>query len=195
MTTPAVRQFEKTYEVLAGKVHLAEDTAAAAEVVRSILEETGASRVALGELPQELVRAIEQFGSERGVQVLKPPFAGASLPDAIDAAQVGITAASFAIGDAGALVEVTTDDAVRLVSTLPRTHIGLVRAADLVETLDEAAPRLREIFRQQDRNCAVTFISGPSRTADIEMQLTLGVHGPEAAHAIVLLETNDSQNP
>ena len=52
--------------------------------------------------------------------------------------------------------------------------------------LEDAAPRLRALFQENPRNCVVSFISGPSRTGDIEMILTLGVHGPETAHAIIV---------
>ncbi len=118
--------------------------------------------------------------------MIEPPYSNADLPGAIDAAQAGVSRAEFAIAETGTLVEFATDDALRLVSTLPRLHVGLVRAADLVATLREAAGRVRTFYQQNPKQATVTFISGPSRTADIEMRLTLGVHGPETAHAVVI---------
>lgn len=188
MTATIVHQFKEMYESLAGTVHVVAGPAAAADTIASILEDANAQCVALAGLAEGLQQAVEERCGRQGVQVFKPPYQSASLPHAIDAAQVGISAAAFGIAETGTLVETATDDAHRLVSALPRIHIGLVRAGDLVKTLAEAAPRLREIYRQNPTNCAVTFISGPSRTADIEMQLTLGVHGPAHAHAIVVQE-------
>jgi L-lactate dehydrogenase complex protein LldG len=83
-------------------------------------------------------------------------------------------------------VEFATDDALRLVSALPRIHVGIFRAYDLLATHKEAAAPIREFFIENTQNATATFISGPSRTGDIEMRLTLGVHGPEVAHAVVL---------
>ena len=50
----------------------------------------------------------------------------------------------------------------------------------------DAAARLRTFFDQNPTNATVSFISGPSRTGDIHMRLTLGVHGPETTHAVVV---------
>jgi L-lactate dehydrogenase complex protein LldG len=190
MPRPAIQQFTAQYEAQAGKVHLTTGITEVTAAMASILRETTAQRVALAGLPVEIESAIEYYCSTEGITVLKPPFARTSIPQLIDSAQVGISMATFGIASTGTLVEVATDDTFRLISTLPRVHVGLVRAADLVETLAEAAPLIRHFFTQHAQNCVVTFISGPSRSGDIEMRLTLGVHGPEVAHAIVLLEAS-----
>ncbi|RMF92540.1 MAG: hypothetical protein D6736_03310 [Nitrospinota bacterium] len=191
MTPDLVQQFKAQYEALAGRVHIASHRAEAGTIIATLLQEVNAERVAVAELPTDLQQALIQHCTQAGITLLRPPFDRASLPQAIDAAQVGISTAAFGIAMTGTLVEVTTDDAFRLVSTLPRIHIALVRAADLVPSLEEAAPRLRTLFQEHSRHCTVTFISGPSRTGDIEMRLTLGVHGPEMAHAIVLQEAGE----
>ena len=115
------------------------------------------------------------------IRVLEPPYPAKGLPELLDAAQVGITGVDWGIAETSTLVEVCTDDAVRLVSGLPRTHIGILRASALVEKFTDAAAPLHH-----PENCSISFISGPSRTGDIEMILTLGVHGPERAHAIII---------
>ena len=181
-----VQQFKEKYETLAGHVHLAASTTEAADVVVSILRDTEAKRVALGELPEAFRGSLEQRCIEAGMDVLKPPFKSAELPRAIDSAQVGVSWPAFVIAETGTLVEFAKDDALRLVSTLPEVHVGVFCAEDLVETLREAAPPIRDFYAENPRNATVTFISGPSRTADIEMRLTLGVHGPAVAHAVVI---------
>ena len=188
MAADVIERFVSKYETLSGRVHIADGMASAAEAVLSVVVESRGTRLAAAELPEALVQALERRCDEAGVEFLKPPYDGTTLPGAIDAAQVGVSWAEFAVAEAGALVEFATNDATRLVSTLPRIHLGIVRAAQIKETLMEAGPRIREFMEIQRENATVTFISGPSRTADIEMRLTLGVHGPEMAHAVILDE-------
>lgn len=186
MDQDLVSQFKHKYETLAGSVHLAENEDAAADVVLQILKEAHAQRVALGGLPDSLFQPIEAACAAAGIAVLKPPFDNRKLPHAIDAVQVGVSRAALAVAETGSLVEFTTDDALRLVSALPRIHVGIICARDLLATLKEAAAAVRKFLIENTRNAAVTFISGPSRTGDIEMRLTLGVHGPAASHAIMI---------
>ncbi len=123
---------------------------------------------------------------QAGIRVLRPPYAYEDLPLQLDQAQVGVSMADYAIAETGTLVEIATNDADRLVSSLPRIHVGVFDASTLLERLFDSAPRIRESFREHGDGCVVSFISGPSRTGDIELKLTLGVHGPEVAHAVIL---------
>ncbi|MCC6546602.1 lactate utilization protein [Candidatus Sumerlaeota bacterium] len=188
MNDDLVERFHKKYEVLSGKVKIASVVDDAVAHVVGILNSGNVTCIAVSALPEFLQRPIEEHCSSAGIEVLKPPFRASQLPGAMDRAQVGITVPDFVIAETGTLVEFATDDAARLVSTLPRLHIGIVWAEQLVAQLTDAAPRLRAVFSENTGNCVATFISGPSRTADIEMKLTLGVHGPEEAHAIVIMD-------
>jgi L-lactate dehydrogenase complex protein LldG len=89
-------------------------------------------------------------------------------------AKVGISQMDWALANTGTLVQ--SADAVdkRLVSTLPLLHIALVPTAALL-------PDLPSVLRRVDPRTSayLSFITGPSRTADIERVLTIGVHGPE----------------
>ncbi len=184
MTTLPQFNFAECFEQLAGVAHTVSSENDAARAILSVIKAKKARCVALAGLPPSLMAAIEK-GCD-GIDVLKPPFAAASLPDAIDKADVGVTGIEFAIAQSGTLVETATDDAVRLVSSLPRTYIGVVRAESIVDRFDEGAARLRQIVQEHDENLVISFISGPSRTGDIELKLTLGVHGPEDAHAVII---------
>ncbi len=186
MSTQRITRFKQKYETLSGKVKVVGSLGEAAEQVIGIVGDASARRVALGRLPQPFHGALREGLVGRTVEVLEPPFDRADLPHIIDTADVGVSEACFAIAESGTLVEFTTDDALRLVSTLPRIHVGLVSACEVMDTLMEAAPRIRAFLAQQSRHASVTFISGPSRSADIEMRLTLGVHGPEIAHAVIV---------
>lgn len=183
-----VERFVCSFEAVAGVAHVAATVVDAADTVLEIIAEKRARVLALANLPDRIVDDVARRAVEAGIDVLKEPYPAESLPGLIDKADVGVTGMRFGIAQTGTLVEVAVNDAVRLVSALPRTHIGVVCASDLVEHYNDAAPLIRAIFTEHSRNCVVSFMSGPSRTGDIELKLTLGVHGPESAHAIILLE-------
>ena len=89
------------------------------------------------------------------------------------ALKAGITGAAAAIAETGTLVVKSAEGKPLTASLLPETHIAIVHASQIVWSLEEALSG----SRVQDAAAAV-LISGPSRTADIEMTLTIGVHGP-----------------
>jgi L-lactate dehydrogenase complex protein LldG len=89
-------------------------------------------------------------------------------------AKVGISQLDWAIANTGTLVQDAARLDQRLVSTLPLIHIALVRSDHIVPDLPAALSKIRP--EQTNYN---SFITGPSRTADIERVLTIGVHGPE----------------
>ena len=186
MSAELIDAFVEKYASLSGIAHVADGVDAVAPIVLSVLREVGCKRVVFAELPDGLDDAIERACVDAGIDVGMPPFDSSELPQAIDAAEVGVSWAVFAVAESGSLVEFALDDAVRLVSTLPRVHIGIFKASTLLENLRDAAAPLRQFYLDHPKNATATFISGPSRTADIEMRLTLGVHGPEVAHAIVI---------
>jgi len=94
--------------------------------------------------------------------------------DAAAAARVGISQMDWAIADTGTLVQDATRVDLRLVSTLPAIHIALAGTSRILADLPSVLQRLTPT----QAGC-ISFITGPSRTADIERVLTIGVHGPE----------------
>lgn len=98
--------------------------------------------------------------------------------------KVGITGVFCAVAETGTLMTLSGVDTPPVSSLLPETHIALVRASQIVPSMEEAWQRLRETPDYPPR--AVNFISGPSRTADIEQTLTFGAHGPYRVHVILL---------
>ena len=186
MPSDIVTRFKEKYEILAGHVHLCLTEAEACVKVAEICSGSGAGRIAVGEFGEGLVEPVTSGLASAGLEVYGPVFRASDLPEGIDRAAVGVSGPAFVIAESGTLVEFATNDAFRLVSTLPRVHVGVFRERDLVSTLRESGPRVKAYFDANPKNATVTFISGPSRTADIEMKLTLGVHGPEVAHAVVI---------
>ena len=181
-----VATFKQSFQALSGHVHLAGNTEQVLHLIAKILAVHKARRIALAGLSQDLHAGIDGVCAAQSIEILCPPFDAASAHRQIDTAEVGITAALFAIAETSTIAELATTDDIRMVSSLPRTHISIVRVSTLVSSLHDAAPLVREAFKASPAHCVVSFISGPSRTGDIELKLTLGVHGPETVHAILL---------
>jgi L-lactate dehydrogenase complex protein LldG len=99
---------------------------------------------------------------------------------------VGITGAYCAIAETGTLVTISGTATPPSVSLLPETHIAVVHASSIVPSMEDAWARLRTDASAPPR--AINFISGPSRTADIEQTVTLGAHGPYRVHIIVVMD-------
>lgn len=99
---------------------------------------------------------------------------------------VGITGAFCAIAETGTLLLLSGHDTPATVSLLPETHIAVVSAARIVSGMEDAWALLRAERGVPPR--AVNFVSGPSRTADIEQTVTLGAHGPYRLHIILAMQ-------
>ena len=184
MNTENKFDFAVSFEKLSGIAHPVPSETAAVDEIVSIFKAQDARCIALANLPESIVAEIEKRCN--GLKVLKEPYAAETLPGAVDEADVGVTGIAFAIAQSGTMVEVSTNDAVRLVSGLPHTHIGVLHAADIVNSFKDGPARIREIVQQHDKSLVISFISGPSRTGDIELKLTLGVHGPGEAHVVII---------
>jgi L-lactate dehydrogenase complex protein LldG len=89
---------------------------------------------------------------------------------------VGITGAFCAIAETGTLMLLSGADTPATTSLLPETHVAVLDPRRIVATMEDAWDLMRKEYEQPPR--AVNFISGPSRTADIEQTVTLGAHGP-----------------
>lgn len=92
---------------------------------------------------------------------------------------LGITEADFLLPETGTLVLRSSAERPRAVSLLPRIHLAIVRPQML-------RADLHDVFAEAKDSHYLVFITGPSRTADIELTVTLGVHGPKALHVWAL---------
>ena len=107
---------------------------------------------------------------------------GIVVTEALDSEiKAGISGAEAAIAETGTLVLPSGKGRPQFVSLTPEVHIAVLRARDILQNLSEALQ-----LPAMSQSAAVSLISGPSRTADIEMTLTLGVHGPRKIHVFCL---------
>ena len=113
-----------------------------------------------------------------------------NLRQSAPTADTGVTGANFAIADTGSVVLESTPEAIRLATTLPERHVVLLDPRKIVADGLAAVPILRR-FHQRDPRNYLAYITGPSRTADIERVLTIGVHGPRQLHILLLEGLSD----
>jgi L-lactate dehydrogenase complex protein LldG len=103
-----------------------------------------------------------------------------------DADAVGITGCFCATAETGTLVLLSGPQTWASAALLPETHLAIVPASRIVGGHEDAFDLIRAERGELPR--AVNFVSGPSRTGDIEQTIVLGAHGPYRVHAIVVCD-------
>jgi L-lactate dehydrogenase complex protein LldG len=136
-----------------------------------------AQRIALSNIPT-IERLIEQMEIEVDEIAVCPD------PDELFAYDIGVSTAQAAIAETGTLVLESESERHRLVSLVPPVHIAIIDALGICLTLGEALALVRRGGATR-MSPTITLITGPSRTADIELTLAIGVHGPQELYVIV----------
>jgi L-lactate dehydrogenase complex protein LldG len=148
---------------------------AVAETLKALVAEQNIRKATLWKTP-----LFEQLGLEsllRGLGVdLVSPNADKHEMALCD---LGITTADFLLPETGTLVLKSSAEQPRAVSLLPRIHLAIVQPERL-------RPDLHQVFIEAKNSNYLVFITGPSRTADIELTVTLGVHGPKNLYVWML---------
>jgi L-lactate dehydrogenase complex protein LldG len=146
------------------------------------------------DLPGKIIALLREKGIDRvqaweqipGVDWTDLTGAGISVQyeayEADETVKVGITGALAGIAETGTLVIPGGSGQPLSASLLPEIHIAVLRAADIEENLAKVL-----ILHRVEKYPSIVLVSGPSRTADIEMTLTIGVHGPGELHTFLLV--------
>ena len=160
--------FIANFEMVSGEVHLLAEKENLIEKINELIQELDAQSVSFWNM--EPLKSLE-FASETDLA----------------SADIGITGADFAIADTGTLVLLSGPKRPRLTSLLPPVHIAILEKETIVPNIHALFARLGKSHENYDKLCScISFITGPSRTADIELNLTLGVHGPGRAIVIIV---------
>jgi L-lactate dehydrogenase complex protein LldG len=126
---------------------------------------------------------LDQLGILGLPEVRRASGAPEAVREACAAADAGITAAEYGLADTGALVVLAGSCEPRLVSLLPLIHIAVLQADRVLSGLEELFTILPDPGAVSS---SMVLIAGPSRTADIEQILTLGVHGPREIRLVIV---------
>jgi L-lactate dehydrogenase complex protein LldG len=104
-------------------------------------------------------------------------------------ANVGITISEITLAESGTVVIYSNENRGRSINFLPATYIALIPKSTIVPRMTQAAKKMREIELKDGKvpSC-INFITGPSNSADIELNLVVGVHGPIKASYILLTD-------
>ncbi len=181
----ALALFKANLEALTGKVAIVNNGTEATNQLRLWLKLLNARSAVLWDHP-ELRRYVDVSRLEVKTTFWNNDSARSELVSAAEQAEVGITWVHYAIGYTGTLALFNGSGTGRSVSLLPATHIAVLRAGNIVPTMSTVMRHLIDRRGQGSLPSAVDFITGPSRTSDIEMDLSIGVHGPFRVWAVVI---------
>ncbi len=161
------------------RVHTPEEASAAVEAV---FAETGASRFLAWDGLEQVLPGWPEWSAryERIDAAIDPARRGLDLAR-VGTATGGVTGADAGIAASGSVVLGHGPGRPRSASLLVDTHVVVLRTDAVVATLGEAIDRI-----DWGVTSNLVFITGPSRTGDIESVLTLGVHGPRHVHIVLL---------
>lgn len=180
-----IEQFLENWTNAGGKSSRCASLQEAGKTIIELAQAAHASRILLQQQP-ELAQLAEQS--------LKSELSEASISfwdeeeDGISAAaeaDIGIIVADYAVSFTGSIVKLSASQKGRSTSLLPTKLIALVPVERLKARLGEVMEQLDELPQEQVP-AGIHFISGPSRSADIENDLTIGVHGPGDVHVIIV---------
>ncbi len=169
-----VERFKNNLESIGGFCTIVGNEHEAAEHVGSVIANLGAKRIAVSN--SELVKSIVE-------QVAETDVVENASTEYLFESDLGITSAQWAIAETGTLVLESDRESHRLTSLVPPVHLCVMWADNIRQTLGEI---LELVSRDLSRT--VTFITGASRTSDIELTLAIGVHGPGELHVIVIAD-------
>jgi L-lactate utilization protein LutC len=168
-----IENFRQNLEFVGGKFSLVYEETEAAEVLFAIIRGKAARKIAISDSP--LVKKIT------GYLKINAEFIETAPADVLFESDLGVTGAQWAIAETGTLVLESESERHRLTSLVPPVHVCVLEARNIRQTLGE----ILEIL-QTRLSRTITFVTGASRTSDIELTLAIGVHGPGELHVILI---------
>ena len=174
-------EFEKRASAASAEVFRVKTAAEAQEVVVNLAKFTNAKKVVTVNSPLQQAAGINEQLSSMGITVYTELT---DITEHAESADIGISTVEFGIAESGSVCMDGYAFESRLVSMLPPIHIAFMSSKNVVLGITEAFEVISKVY---DRGY-ISFITGPSRTADIERVLTIGVHGPSRFVVIAIDE-------
>ena len=169
-----VGNFQTSLELLGAYFTLADSEINIASHVEKIIAKLGAKRIAISD--SDVVKRAT-------ATITEMEFLQNAPKDVLFDCDLGITSAQWAIAETGTLVLESEKESHRLTSLVPAVHLCILKASQIRQTLGEILE-----LTSKDLSRTMTFITGASRTSDIELTLAIGVHGPGELHVIVIAD-------
>ena len=171
-----IDEFSRRFQAIGGGFHRVSGPDELAHVLAEIMAIHQQTEIALAPSARTAVPEIEEILTGLGCLIRS------AEPSEAESVPVGLTGAGLALAYSGTLVLDSRELGDLSASLLPTVHIALVPAGRIVYGISQAL----ETLDSEGRPRGVVFITGPSRTADIELTLVMGVHGPGSVHAVIL---------
>jgi len=186
-----LQRFQTEFLRVGGVFHRVATPSAVPSVIAGVARERGGHRLVAWH-PQALGVDWSAALARDGIETTTMPVtstiadeARAHLREVIATADLGLTGVDVALAETGTLILRSGPGRPRSTSLLPPYHVAVFDRGALVESLQQVSVLLEGWHARDDGfGAVVNFITGPSRTADIELTLTRGVHGPKEVHAI-----------
>ena len=164
-------EFEKRTTQAATELFRVKTAIEAQEIITNLVKFTNAKKVVAVDSPLQNAAGINDQLRTMGVDVYTDAY---DIAEHAESADIGISTVEFGIAETGSVCMDGFAFESRLVSMLVPIHIAFINSNNIVLGLNDAFGIISKVY---DRGY-VSFITGPSRTADIERVLTIGVHGP-----------------
>jgi L-lactate dehydrogenase complex protein LldG len=164
-------EFEERAKTVSAEVFRCATAVDARAALLRLVEAAVVKKAVVVESPLQRAAGVTEALRSRGVEVYTEPE---EIAEHAPTADIGISGVEFGVAETGSVFQDGYAIATRLVTILPPLHVVFLPSANIVPGITEAF----EIIAQGFDRGYVGFITGPSRTADIERVLTIGVHGP-----------------
>jgi L-lactate dehydrogenase complex protein LldG len=181
-----VEKFQKEFELVSGEFHFCESGEAALQLLTEIIQSSASTRIAVSQhgICKRLAVADNLKARLPGVDLLvediesENAFNRTRLRNSMAQVQLSITGAEYLIAESGTIVTIAGAQASRQISLLPSIHFVLATPEQIFPNMADLFLEIKRAYGKRLPGSALTCITGPSRTADIEKVLIKGVHGP-----------------
>lgn len=191
-----IPRFEEELHKVSGHAHRVGSQAALTETLQTILKTYETKSVVVSRNPLLAQLDVARMLQGEGIATTAWPqgpdtpsdSAAQQFREAAFAAEVGITGADWVLAESGTLVLSSLTEGAQLASLAPPVHVALYRRGQVLGSLEEVLERLPDLGDSSAPapGRSIVFVTGVSRTADIEQILIRGVHGPRELHAILV---------
>ena len=150
-----------------------------------LTQKQGGRHVAAAGFNSKEFESLKSLCQDERLNLLHPPLRGHA-----GKIHTAITPVEWGLADTGTLVLNSASEDVRLATMLADTHVALLPVSKIVPDVESIEKDLDDMLKTEPATY-LAFITGPSRTADIERVLAIGVHGPQTLH--ILIMENDAE--
>ncbi|OEH86895.1 hypothetical protein BHU72_01125 [Desulfuribacillus stibiiarsenatis] len=176
-----VDKFKNELEALSGIVKISNSPEETFQHLLELLKETNAKKIISWSDPTLKAYPIKNLG-QYGYELMTSEDSTVAYKLFAKDADTGITGAKYAVAETGSIVLEAGIGKERSISLMPNLHIAIVKTSQFVKHTSQV---FIDLANSNALPSSVNFITGPSRSADIEMDLSIGVHGPSKIAVII----------